>query len=90
MPQPPQLLSSLRRSVSQPLESIPSQLPQPTLQLWMWQLSPEQEAVALFREQVVPQDPQLESESSVFSQPLPQLPSQLPQPLLHRQVLEEQ
>jgi len=60
------------------------------LQLRMWQTSPEQEAVAFARLQVTPQAPQLESESREFSQPLDQLPSQLPQPLLQRQELAEQ
>ena len=42
------------------------------------------------RLQGVPQEPQLDSESREFSQPLDQVPSQLPQPLLQWQELDEQ
>jgi len=81
MPQPLQfeLVSS---EVSQPSESTPLQLSHSESQLWMWQTSPEQDAVACAREQVVPQEPQLERESREFSQPLDWVPSQLPQPEL--------
>ena len=79
--QEPQSLS-VSSEVSQPSGSFPLQLSQSELQLWMWQLSPEQEAVACAREQEVPQEPQLDRESREFSQPLEWVPSQLPQPEL--------
>jgi hypothetical protein len=77
IPQPPQS-ESVVREVSQPLASFPSQFPQPESQLAMWQLPPEQEAVACARLQGVPQEPQLDSVSREVSQPLAWLPSQLP------------
>jgi hypothetical protein len=73
---------SVLSGVSQPLLSLPSQLPQPLLQVSMRHVPVEQVAVALVREQVTPHPPQFVSVLSGVSQPLLSLPSQLPQPLL--------
>ena len=82
--QAPQCCRVFRR-VSQPLPSLPSQSPHPELQEPMWQEPPEQEAVALAREQEVPHEPQLESVSNEVSQPLESVPSQLP----HKELQED-
>jgi hypothetical protein len=80
-PHMPQFVAEVLRSVSQPLLSLPSQLPQPLLQEAIWHVPVEQVAVALAREQVTPHAPQFMSVLSGVSQPLLSLPSQLPQPL---------
>ena len=59
----------LSSEFSQPLESMPSQLPQPESQLAMWQEPPEHEALAWARLQDVPHEPQSLSVSSEVSQP---------------------
>jgi hypothetical protein len=56
------------------------------LQEAIWHIPLEQVAVALAREQVVPQAPQFESVLSGVSQPLLSLPSQLPQPTLQDRI----
>jgi hypothetical protein len=86
----PQWLRSVLRFVSQPLLSLPSQLPQPLLQEAIWHVPVEQVAVALVREHVIPHAPQFMSVLSCVSQPLLSLPSQLPQPLLQMQEPAEQ
>ena len=77
VPQAPQLVVVFR-AVSQPLGSLPSQLPEPELQELIAQLPVEQVAVALVRLQVVPQVPQLVVVFREVSQPLLALLSQLP------------
>jgi len=78
----PQFVSDVS-AVSQPLASIPSQLPYPGLQVTIWQLPVPQLAVALAREHPTPQPPQLASEVSAVSQPFSAFMSQLPNPVLH-------
>ena len=78
LPHAPQLLFVLSAR-SQPFDTVPSQLPQPALQLAMPQVPPPQFDVALAREQVVPQPPQFVTEVLRFtSQPFDVVPSQLP------------
>jgi hypothetical protein len=82
MEQEPQSVS-VRVEVSQPLGLLPSQLPQPVLQLEKLQEPEEQVAPdALAGLQVVPQAPQSDNVVRERSQPLVELPSQLPQPEL--------
>ena len=69
--------SVVPRPVSQPLESVASQLSQPKSQESMWQEPPSQDAVAWAREQGLLQEPQSLSVSSEASQPLESVPSQL-------------
>ena len=70
LPQSPQLATSDTSDFSQPLLSMPSQLPKFVLHVLIRQpIVPEHVAVALVREQVVPQPPQLASVSSFDSQP---------------------
>ena len=77
VPQAPQLVVVFR-AVSQPLGSLPSQLPEPELQELIAQLPVEQVAVALARLHAVPQAPQLVVVFREVSQPLLALLSQLP------------
>jgi len=77
VPHAPQFMSVLS-GVSQPLLSTPSQLPQPLLQEAIWHVPVEQVAVALVREQVVPQAPQFVSVLSCVSQPSARLMLQSP------------
>ena len=72
---------SVRRLVSQPLLSMPSQLDHPALQLRMPQVPEPQVALALAREQVVPQVPQLARVVVGVSQPLAVLLSQFSKPV---------
>ena len=73
----PQLVSESSRA-SQPLAGLPSQLPKPLEQVPSAHASVAQLSAAFARSQDIPQAPQFASESSVFSQPLFGLPSQLP------------
>jgi hypothetical protein len=82
----PQLLRSVMRFVSQPLLSLPSQLPQPALQEAIWHIPLEQVAVALAREQMNPHAPQFVSVLRFVSQPLLSTPSQLAQPGLQDMI----
>jgi hypothetical protein len=78
---------------SQPFGSLPSQSPQVELQEAMWQLPPEQEAVALVREHEAPQELQLDSVSREVSHPLLSTVSQFPHSALQeamRQLPPEQ
>lgn len=68
--------------VSQPLASLPSQLPQPPLQEAIRQDPEEHVAVAFVREQLVPQERQLVRVLRRVSQPFPGPPLQSPQPPL--------
>src|SRR5204862_421374 len=82
LPQVPQLASVVLRLVSQPLPTLPSQLPKPAVQA-IWQAPPTQLAAPFVVEQALPQAPQCEVlVLSVVSQPLATLPSQLPKPAL--------
>jgi hypothetical protein len=76
----PQLLVVVS-DVSQPLAELPSQLPQPELQVPSVQTPPTQLSLALARSQTLPQPPQLDSVLVLVSQPLFGLPSQLAQPV---------
>ena len=81
-PQPPQLVVVMLTFVSQPLATIPSQLPYPELHA-MPQLPPVQEGVPLTELQALPQTPQCEVLlDRLTSQPLFALPSQFPYPRL--------
>ena len=84
-PQVPQLVVDVS-AVSQPFESMPSQLPESALQLEIAHVPVEHVAVAFGREQPAPHEPQLPSVLSGVSQPLPALPSQLPQPAAHEAI----
>jgi hypothetical protein len=78
-PHAPQL-PTVSSDVSQPLAAFPSQLAKPGLQLMSVQVPVEQEALALFSEHWVPQEPQLLLVLSGVSQPLAAKPSQSPNP----------
>jgi hypothetical protein len=79
----PQVCTLLVRLASQPLDTLPSQLPQPELHV-IEQVPVEQEAVPLVEEHAWPQPPQFAVLVLVLtSQPLAACPSQLPQPVLH-------
>jgi hypothetical protein len=71
------------RSVSQPLATLPSQLPKPASQLSMTQVPLAQDAVALAGAQGVLQAPQSVKVLSGVSQPLDRSSSQLPNPEVH-------
>jgi hypothetical protein len=81
-PQPPQLLE-LVSGVSQPLASLPSQLPKPALHVPIAHEPLAHVAVALGREQLTPQPPQLLVVVRGVSQPLLMSPSQFPLPAVH-------
>lgn len=82
-PQEPQLVSVVRL-VSQPFAALPSQFPNPGLQLPIWHAPPKQDAPALVKLHTVVQLPQWVGLFVVLvSQPLPTLPSQLPKPAEH-------
>jgi hypothetical protein len=81
--QVPHLLTSVFVLVSQPLVSLPSQFPQPALQLLMAQVPVEQVAVALLRVHAVLQLPQCVVVVVWVSQPLLTSLSQLPRSGLH-------
>jgi hypothetical protein len=82
----PQWLVLVRMFVSQPLAALPSQLPQPELQLMVHAPS-VQPGVPLVPLHAVPHPPQCVVLVCVFvSQPLAVLPSQLPQPELQLMV----
>ena len=91
VPQEPQLEVEVS-AVSQPLPSLPSQLPKPELQAPKVHVPPLQVAVALLREHGTPQPPQSLDVLVLVSQPLLGLPSQSAQPLAHvgEQTPEEQ
>lgn len=79
----------IRRSVSQPLLSVPSQLPQLPLHDAIRQDSVAHVAVALVRLQDTPQPPQWVKVVRRCSQPLLSSPSQLPQPELQDWMRQE-
>jgi hypothetical protein len=81
----PQFVFDVFVFVSQPLATLPSQLPQPALQLASWQPPPTQPAVPFgYDGQALPHVPQLDADVWRFvSQPFDcALPSQLPKPEL--------
>ncbi len=82
-PHAPHAVTVLRRSVSQPLAAIPSQLPKPALQA-MPHAPIAQVGVALARAgQAFPHAPQFETLAvRSVSQPLPTIMSQSPRPLM--------
>lgn len=82
VPQPPQWLVLFWVFVSQPFETLPSQLPKPALQV-MPHVPPEQEAVPFVVLHTLPQVPQFDVVARLVSQPFVTLPSQLPKPALH-------
>jgi hypothetical protein len=83
LPQAPQWVGEDERSVSQPLETTPSQLPRPGLHEATVHAPATQAGVALGREHIRPQPPQWLAVALVLvSQPLAALPSQLPKPAL--------
>ena len=75
VPQPPQWVSVVS-GASQPLASMPSQLPTPALQALIAQLPEPQVAVAPARVQAVPHEPQSVVVRSERSQPFAIVPSQ--------------
>ncbi len=80
----PQLPTSVRRSVSQPLAALPSQLPKPALQVPSAHTPPAHVAVALGKLQRLPHAPQLfVSVRTLASHPLVTFESQLAKPVLH-------
>ena len=85
-PQDPQLFGSLLKSVSHPFAPIPSQFPKFGLQEKLQAPPPQFPLVAFGAEagQTIPQPPQFELllESGV-SQPVEDLKSQSPNPVLH-------
>jgi hypothetical protein len=85
-PHAPQFVSVVSEA-SQPLASIPSQLPYSGLHEAIWQVSVAHVAVAFARVQVVPHVPQLVSVFKGVSQPFEAMPSQLPQPGAHDATL---
>lgn len=83
VPQAPQLVAVLLRSVSQPFVALPSQLPKVPLQTGT-QAPLAQLVVPCPLVQALPQDPQLATAVlRVTSQPVEANPSQLPKPPLH-------
>lgn len=85
----PHAFGEARWLSSQPLTVFESQSSNPELQLWMAHEPVPQVAVALAREQVVPQLPQCARVVSVCSQPFVPFPSQLPQPELQLWMAQE-
>jgi hypothetical protein len=85
--QPPQR-SVVLSAVSQPLAGFWSQSPQPGKQLAIVHVPPSHLGVALARVHLAVQLPQWAVELSGVSQPVLSLPSQLPQPELHRVHLQ--
>ena len=85
--QVPQFVLLVRRSTSQPLAATPSQFAKLLLHVAMAQALLAHDAVALAREQTVPQAPQFVALLTVLvSQPLAALPSQFAKPVLHVDV----
>ncbi len=78
----PQLLESVFRLTSQPLDALPSQLAKPASQLPIEQVPVEQLADALGKLHGVPQPPQLDNVLVLVSQPSLGFPLQLSNPLL--------
>jgi hypothetical protein len=79
-----QLLTVLR-GVSQPLTTLPSQLPKPLLHA-IWQVEPTHDGVPFVPLHTLPQAPQLVGLVVVFvSHPFPALPSQSPRPGPHEE-----
>lgn len=78
----PQVLAEALCCTSHPFASLPSQLEKPELHDVSVQVPVEQLALALVREHGTPQLPQSVNVLSEVSQPMPGLPSQLPQPEL--------
>ncbi|HWT83928.1 MAG TPA: hypothetical protein VN648_34685, partial [Candidatus Methylomirabilis sp.] len=68
----PQLLGFVRRFVSHPFEKTPSQSPHPKLQVSTQHSPLEQKAVALGKEQELPQAPQFLGSIRRFVQTPPQ------------------
>ncbi len=88
LPQEPQLEME-ETGVSQPLAELRSQLSKPALQAPKAQEPLEHRAEALGKLQDLPQEPQLEMEETGVSQPLAELPSQLPKPALQAPKAQE-
>jgi hypothetical protein len=82
-PQEPQFVT-VRIEVSQPLASLLSQSPHPSVHATIWQPPVAHELVALARVQRTPQPPQLVELVSGASQPLVASPSQSPKPAAQR------
>jgi len=85
VPHVPQLLSMFN-SASHPFASLPSQFPQPALQIRIEHEPVEHEAVALARAHAVAHPPQLARVLSCSSHPFALLPSQFPHPVVHTGV----
>jgi len=88
-PHAPQWLALARRSVSQPLGALPSQLPKPSVQAGVHvpETQPVAEAPAI--EHATPQAPQLLAlVRTLVSQPLAALPSQSPKPAEHTSAVQ--
>src|SRR5262249_41546073 len=82
-PQMPQLLTLVRRFVSQPLAGLPSQFPKPEAQKAIWHCPAVHAPMPLGKEHTVPQLPQLVVlVSRSVSQPLAGFPSQFANPEL--------
>ena len=83
-PHEPHEVTVLRRSTSQPLAALPSQLPKPAAQV-MPHAPAAHEGVPLVALQALPQPPQWAGlVAKLVSQPLAALPSQSPKPALQR------
>ena len=88
IPQLAQLVSVVS-AVSQPFAAFASQLPKPASHDAIAQVPVPHVAVALAREQAIPQLAQFAKVVSAVSQPLVVLPSQLPKPALHDPIAHE-
>jgi hypothetical protein len=82
VPQAPQLVAALR-SVSQPLECVPSQFANAALHMRIWHVPVSHVAAAFASAQDVPQPPQSVSVVVGRSQPLLGSPSQSAKPAVH-------
>jgi hypothetical protein len=84
VPHAPQLVALVSVLISQPVEPMLSQLPNPAAQVPSVQLPVTQVSVALARLHTAPQAPQFGRLVFRFvSQPFPERPSQSPSPALH-------
>lgn len=86
-PHAPQFVVDVKL-VSQPLPSLPSQLPRPELHDWIRQLIVAQVAVAFDRAHDIPHPPQFVRVRRSVSHPLPVDASQLSKPALHEAMAQ--
>ena len=83
LPHVPQFETLVCTFVSQPLEAVPSQFPNPVVQDSIWHEPVEHVALAFASAHATPHPPQSASVVSDFSQPFAGFPSQLPHPVVH-------